>query len=106
MPCQVQGQSVRLAVGAAVPARPGRRQTARAVVEALHQPGQLAALVAGLGEERSSSHRRSDTEARHPAMQRTNKNAGLRAGVRKYLQQLLLGNQHRYSPVTLMLCYR
>jgi hypothetical protein len=31
--------------------------------------------------------------------------AGLRAGVRKYLQ-LLLGNQHRYSPVTLMLCYR
>ncbi len=94
---QALRQGVGLAVGAEVSARPGRRQALGAVIEVLHQAGQLAAFVANLGEERGDSHRRRDTEARHPAVQRTNKNAGSRAGVREDMQQLLLSDRHTLS---------
>ena len=91
---QALRQRVGLPVGAEVANRPGRSQVARAVVEVLHQAGQLAAFMADLGQKRGDSHRRRDTEARHPAVQRTNKNAGARAGVREDLQQLLLSDRH------------
>lgn len=94
VPGQALRQSVGLTVGAEVSARPGRRQAARAVVEVLHQAGQLAAFVADLGEECRRAHQRGDTEPCHPAVQRTNKNAGARAGIREDLQQLLLSDRH------------
>ena len=58
----------------------------------------LARLVPDLGDECGGTRCADDAVTVHGRVQDWNKNAGLAAGVREDLQQLLLGNRHGFFP--------